>query len=628
MKLSNIIITSALVLGAIACTKANEEIPATKQEITITAYTAMTKTVLQEDGKVFWEPGDKINLFYNKVGGELTSNLTAPAATSTFTGTINAFGFNDAQENYPLWGVYPYNEANTSDGSSVTVTLPAKQVAKAGSFAKDTYITIGKSETFSMAFYAVTGGIRFSVTRDDIKSVSFQGAKGDTLAGKLQVIMEDGVPAITKKTAIAKILTLTAPEGETLEPGKYYYIAAVPTQLEGGFEMTFNTANKTATLKSDKAVEIKRSTFGTINNADEGLTFVERTWGDPTVINMEANTLAMEINPLTGKPSIVINERLDGSKGALSFYADPTSTPVSITEKGVAKYQYTAFGIAADGKAYAFSQNTATKKGEVYSTSDLSTWAKADVTIDQTAMYYGGTIGCFGNEAYVMTSNNANTTGGIQKRNVNVTKFDGSSWTTGNVLANRPTTPNGLYPIIVNFGGSMYVFVTDYTVGFSIYKYDGTAWSSVTSVNATSGDYSAFAYGVNEPQGMAIAPDGQIWIALGTTKPLGAAVIKINVEEGTIAQIGDTFPLTNSISARSAKIGVSPLENGPVYLVFRDDDQRLCVSTLDDDTWEWKTPEKLTTASAGDINIRFNAAGKPYIVCTTNSHVEVFTTIE
>lgn len=149
MKLSNIIITSALVLGAIACTKVNEEIPATSQEITITAYTAATRTAIQsEDGKVFWEPGDKINLFYNKVGGELASTLTAPAATSQFTGTINAFGFNDAEQNYPLWGVYPYNAANTSDGESVTVTLPSKQTAKAGTFAQNTHITIGKSNTF------------------------------------------------------------------------------------------------------------------------------------------------------------------------------------------------------------------------------------------------------------------------------------------------------------------------------------------------------------------------------------------------------------------------------------------------------------------------------------------------
>ena len=627
MKLSNIIITSALVLGAIACTKVNEEIPATSQEITITAYTGMTKTAIQsEDGKVFWEPGDKINLFYNKVGGELASTLTAPAATSQFTGTINAFGFNDAEQNYPLWGVYPYNAANTSDGESVTVTLPAKQTAKAGTFAQNTHITIGKSNTFSMAFYAVTGGIRFSVTRDDITSVTFQGAKGDTLAGKIQVKFdEDGVPVIVKKTAIEKTLTLSAPKGQTLEPGKYYYISAIPTELAGGFEMTFNTADKTAKLTSDKAVTIKRDTFGTIENADANLTFVERTWADPTVLNVAAGSLAMEINPVTGKPVVALVQNIEGSRGPLLVYNDLEASPAVVSS--AENNQYVALGIASDGKAYAFTQNYGAKKGEIYTSSDLATWAKAEVSIDQTSTYYGNTIGVLGNEAFMMTCNNANTSGGIQKRNINVTQFNGTTWSTGNVLAGRPVK-NTYFPVNKTHGGAMYTFVTNVGEGFSIYKYDGSQWTEVTTVSASSEEFKALGYGINASQDMTVAPDGQIWLAVGTSNPLGAAVIKINVEENTMAQIGDSFPLKNSISARYARIGVSPVEDGPIYLVFRDDNERLCVSTLDDDTWVWKTPEILTTSASDDVQIRFNAEGKPYVVCTTGGHVEVFTTIK
>lgn len=632
MKLSNIIITSALVLGAIACTKVNEEIPATSQEITITAYTGMTKTAIQsEDGKVFWEPGDKINLFYNKVGGELTSTLTAPAATSQFTGTINAFGFNDAEQNYPLWGVYPYNAANTSDGESVTVTLPSKQTAKAGTFAQNTHITIGKSNTFSMAFYAVTGGIRFSVTRDDITSVTFQGAKGDTLAGKIQVKFdEDGVPVIVKKTSPEKTLTLSAPKGQTLEPGKYYYISAIPTTLAGGFEMTFNTADKTAKLTSDKAVTIKRDTFGTIENADANLTFVERTWADPTVVDVATSDFTFEINPLTGKPVLAVVKNVASSRGPLLIYEDLAGEPVTVTPAGNENNQYASLGISQTGMGFAYVQNYTTKFGEVYSSADLKTWTQGDVKVDRANTYYGATIGTIGNEAYMMTSNNASTAGGIQKRSINITKFDGSAWSTGNVLANRPNKDEAaaysMFPVIRNHNGAMYTFVTNYQQGFSIYKYDGSAWTEVITVNATSGDYAAYGYDVYEAQDMAFAPDGDIWIALGAKPSKGIVVIKINVEENTIAQIGDTFPLTNSTALRSARIGITPDYN--VYLAFRDDNQCLNVSALDDDTWEWKTPEKITNSAASNIAVRVNASGKTYIGCTVDNHIEVFTTIK
>lgn len=637
MKQTRLILSAALLLSMAACTKEMAvEVASTEQQITLTAYNATTKASLQEaDGKVFWEAGDKIKLYYtylNEKGSavtkntDLTADITAPSATSKFTGTISTLNADlDNMEN-PFWGVYPSKAASSSDGHSVKVTLPAMQVAHAGTFDPAAYITIGTSKDLTMGFQAVGGGIRFSVTRDDIKSVSIKGANpADTLAGSATLIIEEGVPSVVGTTSASMSVVLNAPEGETLEPGKYYYITTLPVDLKDGFEMTFRTAKKSATRTVTKAVTIKRSTFGTIENADANLTFVERTWGDPTVLNVAAGSLAMEINPVTGKPVVALVQNIEGSRGPLLVYNDLEASPAVVSS--AENNQYVALGIASDGKAYAFTQNYGAKKGEIYTSSDLATWAKAEVSIDQTSTYYGNTIGVLGNEAFMMTCNNANTSGGIQKRNINVTQFNGTTWSTGNVLAGRPVK-NTYFPVNKTHGGAMYTFVTNVGEGFSIYKYDGSQWTEVTTVSASSEEFKALGYGINASQDMTVAPDGQIWLAVGTSNPLGAAVIKINVEENTMAQIGDSFPLKNSISARYARIGVSPVEDGPIYLVFRDDNERLCVSTLDDDTWVWKTPEILTTSASDDVQIRFNAEGKPYVVCTTGGHVEVFTTIK
>ena len=627
MKKTRIFFAAALALIAASCNRAEIAQPGT--ELTITAYTGDTKTSILEDGKIYWEPGDKINIFYNGESSEFTSTLTASAAVSDFKGTLSVvYGYDETASNADFYAIYPYSSANTISSANVlTATLPSQQTAKAGTFAGDTYITVGKSATPSIGFYGVCGGIRFTLSREDITSVSFKGNNSEKLAGALSIEFgEDGIPAVTKVASATNVITLNAPEGETFKAGEWYYIVAAPATLEKGFTMTFNTADKTASKATESSVEIKRKTFGSMENVDSGLEFKERSWSNPTVINVDAGTLAFEINPSTDKPVLAMVRNDGSSRGPVLFYDDIKGAPVTVTPEANVNNQYVALGVDAAGKAYVYTQNYTTKKGEIYTSSDRVSWTKADVTIDQANAYYGATIGTIGSEAYMMTSNNANAS--VPKRNINVTRFNGTTWSTGSALANRASTPYGYFPVMRASKNVLYTFVTDVSQGLTIYKYDGSSWSSVISLNAVSGDYSKYGYGISEPQDMTIAPDGQIWIALGTSNPMGSAVIKIDPAETTdnVAQVGDLIPLTNSISARSSRIGINPV-TGATYQVYRNNDQCLMVSRLDDDTWEWKAGEQLTQSAAGDIQIRFTAAGKGYIVCTTNDHVEIFETL-
>lgn len=630
MKTIKIFIAVAAAICAGACQKVNEITPsASTNEITITAYADATKTALQnEEGQIFWEVGDKINVFYNKVGGEFTSTATSPAAISQFTGTLDViFGAADGTaDSHPYWAVYPYNSANSSTDNGVTIYLPSIQTAKAGTFAQNAFTSIGTSKTQSIGFYSVCGGVRFTVTRNDITSVKFRGLANEKIAGKADVSFKEGVPCVDKiyDNGGEKVISLIAPEGECLVPGQYYYIAIAPGELASGYEFTFSTGKKEGKIQKTTAVTVKRGIFGTVSEADKNVEFVDKTWSDPTIVNVEAGTLAFEIDPKTDKPVLAVVKNEGSSRGPVLIYPNIEGTPVTVTPAGNVN-QYIALGIDANGKSYVYTQNYTSKKGEIYTSEDYSTYTNVINNIDQTNAYYGSSIGCLGSEVYMMTCNSANTTGGIQKRNINVTKFNGSTWSTGNILAGRPVK-NTYYPVIRNHKGNMYTFVTNVSEGFTIYKYDGSNWSDVITVSATSEEFKKFSYGVNEPQDMTFAPDGQIWMAIGTASPYGAAVIKIDPTETSdnISQIGDSFPLTNSISARSARIGVSPDANGKTYLVFRDDNQCLNVSTLNDDTYEWNTPVKLTSASSGDINIRFTKSGDAYIVCTTSNHVEIF----
>ena len=257
------------------------------QEITLEAVMAEnhpTKTVIQEGTTaVLWEANDEIKVFFNGVGSRFTNQNTEPAGTAMFSGVLNVvFGSNEGfSDDTPLWGLYPYRADATSDNASVTTTLPAQQTGRAGSFAKGTFITLGRSATRSMSFYNVCGGVRFSLTQEGIKEVVFQSQNEESLTGKVKIAFADGVPAVQEVTEGESVITLTAPNNGTFETGKWYYIVAIPGTLSGGFKMTFNTETEYATRKSNKSVTIKRSIFGSLAEVDADLIFIEKGSSEP-----------------------------------------------------------------------------------------------------------------------------------------------------------------------------------------------------------------------------------------------------------------------------------------------------------------------------------------------------------
>ena len=271
---------SAFVLALSACTVEpfNEE---NGTKVTIEASIAennLTKTIIQEGTGVYWEQGDEIKLFFDGIGSRLSSTISEPAAVSSFSGTFNGIlGFNEGFSNStPLWGLFPYRADATADNESVTTTLPSEQTGRAGSFAKGTFITLAKSQSLKMGFYNVCGGVRFSLVNDNIKEVVFEGMNGENLAGKVKLIFDDGYPVVSKVESGENAITLTAPGGGCFEKEKWYYIVALPGTLSGGFKMTFNTADKYAVRSSSKPVTIKRGVFGSLEDVDQGLVFIEK----------------------------------------------------------------------------------------------------------------------------------------------------------------------------------------------------------------------------------------------------------------------------------------------------------------------------------------------------------------
>ena len=268
-----------LALAAIAllsCAREQVDVPET---ITIRAYqegAAETRTTLIDGGtQVYWEPADEIKVFFNGVGGRFVALNTENATVATFSGSLPVVvGANEgAGVSTVTWGLYPYRSDAVQDGETLVTTLPASQTGRAGSFAKNTNITIARSEDHGLAFYNVCGGVRFSLTQEGIKRVTFEGNNGESLAGKMRMTFVEGVPAVQEVSDGESVITLTAPGGGTFETGQWYFISAIPGKLSGGYKMTFYKESESAKLTSSSSVTMKRGIFGSLADADEDLMF-------------------------------------------------------------------------------------------------------------------------------------------------------------------------------------------------------------------------------------------------------------------------------------------------------------------------------------------------------------------
>ena len=279
----NFYIITAAALSLVACSR-NQEIDVPDANLSIFARTespADTKTVVESGVHVYWEPGDEIAVFTGEQSAKFTTDITAASGTATFKGT---FGDVTWPEDLDLWAVYPFSEDAVFDGETITTTLPSEQVAREGSFGKDMNLAIAHSNSSTLQFYNVGGGIRFSVTEEGIKKVIFEGLSGEFISGKVKIGMdENGKPEVREVTGGSQFITLLPPSGqETFEPGGWYYIVAIPGSLEGGYKLRFYKDSDYARRVSEKKVEIKRSVFGSLEKADSGIEYEATTIHFPT----------------------------------------------------------------------------------------------------------------------------------------------------------------------------------------------------------------------------------------------------------------------------------------------------------------------------------------------------------
>ena len=331
-KIYSSIVTIGAALLCAAC--ANElkkdveiQVRETSDAPVIYAYQeAPSKSSISVDGEgvgtIYWSPADDISVFYGASTPVLYSSTnTAPETTAAFTSTAVIGSTELASTN--IWGLYPHDPSATCNGTSITTTLPATQYGVPGTFDDDLFITVAHSDNTNLHFYNVCGGIKFSLSRDDITSITFRGNNNEDIAGDISLTFEEGLPKATVTAGLKEVI-LTPKTGSTFANGENYYLILLPGTLNDGFTMKFSTASGNTGIftYTSSSISIFRSVFSRKANIDSYALFsvpCNQIW--------YTSTNGDVVNPYRSNAfgaNILSNEYVNG-KGIITFDNDVTA---------------------------------------------------------------------------------------------------------------------------------------------------------------------------------------------------------------------------------------------------------------------------------------------------------------
>ncbi|MGN0189262.1 MAG: hypothetical protein ACI395_07085 [Candidatus Cryptobacteroides sp.] len=240
-------------------------------------------TIDNETFQISWTANDAINVFFGTVSSSKFVTEES-GSVAQFKGSIDVItgGGEGLDDDTSLWGVYPYNAANTCDGTNVTLTLPAVQQPAENTFASGIWPTVARSRNFYMSFYNVCGCFRFIVYHDNIRKVTLSGNNSETIAGRAKVSLVDE-PKVEEISFGEKTITMVAPDGECFKPGVNYYLVTFPTTFDCGLTLTYYTEDSSASYVYSKAYTLGRSKSVRFSERDKDLTFSTSSsegWGD------------------------------------------------------------------------------------------------------------------------------------------------------------------------------------------------------------------------------------------------------------------------------------------------------------------------------------------------------------
>lgn len=229
-KLIRIILASSVCMLAASCLKdafVESSTPITKESLIISTE-EKTKTSLN-GSDIYWSFDDVIAVFDNSNVKNSFTALSTDGNRAEFSGEVS-------KGTSMIYAVYPYELANSANGSTLNVTIPVEQASKAGSFAEEHNISVAKAEkapgveTISgITFKNVCALLKFTVPSyiSDVKKVTL--SSNTVIAGDMSVDYSSESPVCTISSEGSKSISMTG----SYPAGSTFWFVLAPVTLDG-----------------------------------------------------------------------------------------------------------------------------------------------------------------------------------------------------------------------------------------------------------------------------------------------------------------------------------------------------------------------------------------------------------
>lgn len=272
------ILPSLICLLAVSCTVQELDVPAPspiKEVIEDDVFFASlessstpdTKVFIDESVKMHWDADDKLSIFnFN------TQNQ--PYQFSGETGDVSGYFTRvsdpvEMEDNLDLiCAVYPYRGSTTiSESGVLTLTLPAEQTYKAGSFGLEANTMVSTTDGHFLKFKNVGGylALKFYGAGVSVSSIRLDGNLGEPLSGEATLTPGIGAdPIISMASSVGTSITLTCETpvqlGADRDNPTIFWLVVPPTAFTEGFRLTVTTPDGDVFFKeTTKSLTIARN---------------------------------------------------------------------------------------------------------------------------------------------------------------------------------------------------------------------------------------------------------------------------------------------------------------------------------------------------------------------------------
>lgn len=257
-----IILTAACVVTAACQQKADLIVDniGNNEQITLTTG-ASTKTSLNGN-EIHWTSDDVIAVFDNTGEKNMFTVSTASGSYAEFTGEV-------ATGTSSVYTVYPYELAISANDGVLKVNVPSDQTSKAGSFAEEHNISVGKATltpgvlTTDVVFKNACALLKFTVPAylSDVQKVTL--SSGSIIAGEMTVDYNGEVPSCTVSEEGSRSISMTG----DYAAGSTFWFVLVPGTLEG-IHVDVETSKGSYSMSTDSQFEMAAGNYKNLGTLD------------------------------------------------------------------------------------------------------------------------------------------------------------------------------------------------------------------------------------------------------------------------------------------------------------------------------------------------------------------------